>query len=272
MLKTNMDKLVEISVMGTVHHPTKDAYKITRLGKPTQYPGSGGIAYNVTIGDSAFGFIGDHIEPDVSTRNENSDENAAYKMLACSGNEATVISGKAKGEKGYVIGTNGSIEHVIIHFSEDVKEKLVIDDKIQVRAFGRGLELLDYKGISIKNLDPNLLNKMNIKEVNGKLEIPVVCQVPGCLMGAGGIMSGDMDLIKEYGIDKLKFGDFVLIKDTDTLFGRDYLRGAATIGIVIHSDCIVMGHGTGIGTLLTCRDDLFIPKIDPDANIGGYMK
>ncbi len=271
MLNTNEKYLVEVSVAGTIHHPTKDAYIITRLGKPTQYPGSGGITYNVTVGDNAFGLMGNYIEPDVSTKNLNDDENAAFKMLSCTGNHAVVLTGEAKGATGYVLGTNDHVEHVIIHFSQEVKEKLVIGDKIQVFSFGTGLELTDYKNVAIKHLDPNLLHKMNIIEKDGRLEIPVTCEIPGCLMGASSIMSGDIEMIKEYGIDKLKFGDFVCINDTDTLYGRDYLRGSCTIGIVIHSDCMVMGHGTGIGNLITCRDNTIVPILDKNANIANYI-
>lgn len=282
MLKTNQEKLVKLSVMGTVDHPLKNTYRISREGEPKQVPGMCAIAYNVTVGDNAFGLIGDHIEPDVSTKNPVIDENDAYTILACSGNEAEIVTGDAKGEKGYVLGTHGGIDHVIIHFSRETKEKMAVGDKIQVKSYGQGLELLDYEDITVMNIDPNLLQKMNIKEVDGKLEVPVVCEIPACLMGSGigsrssyngdcDIMSADMDLIKEYGIDKLKFGDFVLIKDQVNTFGRDYLRGATTVSIVVHSDCIIMGHGAGVATLLTCRENKLTAKIDPNANIGKYM-
>ena len=159
---------------------------------------------------------------------------------------------------------------------------MAVGDKIQVKSYGQGLELLDYEDIAVMSLDPRLLEKMNIKEVDAGIEVPVVCEIPGCLMGSGvgsrssyngdcDVMSGDMDMIREYGIDKLKFGDFVLIRDQVNTYGRDYLRGATTVGIVVHSDCIIKGHGAGIGTLLTCRESKLIPKFDPNANIGNYM-
>lgn len=282
MLRTNKERLVKISVMGSVDHPARAPYRINREGVPKQVPGMCGIAYNVTVGDNAFGLIGDHVEPDVSVKNEDIDENDAFQILACSGNEATIITGDAKGEKGYVIGCHGGIDHTIIHFSYETKRKMAVGDKIQVKSYGQGLELLDYEDIAVMSLDPRLLEKMNIKEVDAGIEVPVVCEIPGCLMGSGvgsrssyngdcDVMSGDMDMIREYGIDKLKFGDFVLIRDQVNTYGRDYLRGATTVGIVVHSDCIIKGHGAGIGTLLTCRESKLIPKFDPNANIGNYM-
>ena len=30
-----------------------------------------------------------------------------------------------------------------------------------------------------------------------------------------------------------------------------YLKGAVSIGVVVHSDCVKMGHGPGITTIVT---------------------
>lgn len=283
MLKTNRDKLVKISVMGDVDHPRRSNYIISRHGTACQLPGMSGIAYNVTVGDRAFNLIGDHVEPDVSTKNENTDENDAYNILACSGNEAKVMTGDAKGDIGYVLGCHGGIDHVIVHFDPKTKERLVVGDKIQVKSYGQGLEICGHDDIAVMNIDPDLLDCMGIVEQGGFLEVPVVCEIPACLMGSGvgsrssyngdcDVMSADMDLIRQYNIDSLRFGDFVLIKDQVNTFGRDYLRGASTIGIVIHSDCILSGHGTGIGTIMTCPTSRLKGKFDPDANISNYMK
>jgi len=79
-----------------------------------------------------------------------------------------------------------------------------------------------------------------IEELNGKLQVPVVCKVPAVLMGSGigsgfgtsgdyDIMTEDMEHIKELGIDKLEFGDFVLLEDCDNEYGRGYKRGAVTV-------------------------------------------
>jgi len=40
-----------------------------------------------------------------------------------------------------------------------------------------------------------------------------------------------------------------------------------TIGIVVHSDCLLAGHGPGVTTLMTCATPLIEPVIDAKANI-----
>ena len=52
---------------GCIPHCAWQVYRIDRDGVPFVLPGTGGIAYNVKVGDPAFGWAGDHIEPGVST-------------------------------------------------------------------------------------------------------------------------------------------------------------------------------------------------------------
>lgn len=165
MLKTNRDRLVMQSVTGKVHNPTVrgGVYRVTTEGKPVAYPTVGAICYNVTLGDSVFGWVGDHIEPDVSTQNADSAENGAYNFLSCIGNRARVISGDAKGREGFVTGTHGGIEHVIVWFDRETKELLAPDDKILVKSFGQGLEIEGFEDIRVMNIDPDLFEKLNIK-------------------------------------------------------------------------------------------------------------
>ena len=55
--------------------------------------------------------------------------------------------------------------------------------------------------------------------------------------------------------------------DADTRYGRTYRTGSVTIGVVVHSDCILAGHGPGVTTLMTCKTRLIEPVIDPKANL-----
>lgn len=282
MLKTNKDKVVKWSVQGKVHHPTGGTYRITHEGKPMILPATGGISYNVKIGDSAFGWAGDHVEPGVSMRNENTNENAALMTFACIGNEAKIISGDAKGAKGYVTGMHGGIDHVLVYFDEETLENLSIDDKIQIKAYGQGLQLTDYPDVHMMSIDPDLFEKLGVTEVNGKLQVPVVAKVPPYLMGSGigsgngysgdyDIMTADTEEIKRLGLDKLKFGDLVLLQDCDNSYGRGYLKGAVSIGVVVHSDCIKAGHGPGITTIMVSKTPMIEGIINEEANIGNYM-
>ena len=72
MLRTNVDRLVKISVMGEVSSPIfgRSAYRISSDGKPTVLPGVGGITYNVRVGDLATGWMADHVELGLTLKSE----------------------------------------------------------------------------------------------------------------------------------------------------------------------------------------------------------
>ena len=108
MLKTNEARLVEVLVVGEPSHPKhSNGYLVTPKGEAKFLPGTGGICLNVRAGDSVFGFDCDHLEPAVSMRNANDQENSGLNVLACIGNEAVVLDGPAEGEKGVVTGKHG---------------------------------------------------------------------------------------------------------------------------------------------------------------------
>lgn len=284
MLKTNSERLVMQSVQGKIHHPVSNPspYRLSHEGVSMVLPATGGITYNIKVGDSAMGWVGDHIEPGVTIKNENSGENAGLNMLACIGNEARVVSGDAKGAKGFVTGTHGGVEHVITYFKPEDIENMAVDDKILIKACGQGLGLVGYPEVKIMNIDPGLFEKLGIEEKEDKLIIPVAAKVPAYLMGSGigaassytgdyDIMTADRDEVVKSGLENLRLGDIVLLQDCDNAYGRGYLKGAVSIGVVIHSDCIKMGHGPGITTIMTCKRGLIEGIVVKNANIADYM-
>lgn len=276
--------------MGEIASPVaRSAYRISHDGRPVTLPSVGGITYNLRVGDPATGWKADHVEPGVSIENKEDDArfkqmaNTSLNILACVGNEAKVITGDAKGEKGTVVGKHGGIEHVMVDFSEEIMEQLIIGDKMLIKAYGQGLELLDYPDIKVMSMDPNFLKRINFQERDGKLGIPVTHKVPAKIMGSGlgddETYSGDYDIQlfdegtnKEYGLDNLRFGDLVAIMDADHSFGRIYKKGAVSVGIIVHSDCVISGHGPGVTTLFTSTAGMIEPVIDQDANISSILK
>ena len=143
-VRTNQDRLVMQCVMGEIQHPTVKELpvRIDCEGRVHTLPNTGSIVYNVRLGDSVYGLAGDHIEPGVTIKNYRSgSENAALNILSCIGNEAVVVSGDAKGAKGFVTGTHGGVEHVLLYFPREDLERMTIGDRIQIRALGQGLEL-----------------------------------------------------------------------------------------------------------------------------------
>lgn len=291
MLRTNVDKLVKISVVGEVASPVfgKGVYNISAEGTPMVLPGVGGITYNVRVGDLACGWEADHVEPGVSIENKENDPrfaqgaNMALNVLSCVGNEAVVVVGDAKGEKGVVTGKHGGIDHVLVDFPQKTIEKLMLGDKMLVKAFGVGLKLIDYPGVKVMNIDPRFLEALKIKSKSGKLEIPVAHTIPAAIMGSGlganQTYSGDYDIQlfdegtrKEYGLDDLRLGDLVAILDADHSYGRIYRKGAVSVGIVVHTNCISSGHGPGVTTLFTSSAGKITPKINAKANIASILK
>lgn len=285
MVHMNIDKLVRASVIGEVV-PIKGSpytYQIAHNGKPVVLPSVGGIVYNVKIGDSAVGWEADHLEPCVSTKNRDRDDNVGYNLYSCIGNRARVISGDAKGAEGVVTGKHGGIEHILIDFDDETLKKLSVGDKVLVEAFGLGLKLMDYPDIKVMNIEPQLLSKILEERKNGRLRVGVTHFVPARIMGSGLGAShtyrGDYDIqlfdeqtVKEYGLDSLRFGDIVAITDADHSFGRIYREGAISIGVVVHSNCVISGHGPGVTTILTSSEGRLKPYIKKNANIGYYLK
>jgi hypothetical protein len=291
MLRTNADKLVKISVIGEAASPVvgRSVYNISATGTPSSLPGVGGITYNLRVGDPACGWEADHVEPGVSVENKENDPrhgqgaNAAFNVLSCVGNEAIVVNGDAKGAKGVVTGKHGGIEHVLVDFQPQTLEKLMLGDKILVKAFGVGLKLTDFPDIKVMNMDPSFLEALNPKPNGEKLEVPVAHIVPAAIMGSGlgsnQVHSGDYDIqlfdekvIEQYGLEDLRLGDLVAIIDADHSFGRIYRQGAISVGIVIHTNCVTAGHGPGVTSLMTSPSGKIIPEIDAKANIACLLK
>jgi len=282
MIRTNVDKLVKVSVMGEISSPATSPYRISADGRPLVLPGTGGITYNIRVGDLATGWEADHVEPAVSMKSEKAGPNSGLNTLACVGNEAVVASGDAKGEKGVVTAKHGGIEHVLVDFQPSAMEKMLIGDKILVKAIGVGLKLLDFPEVKAMNVSPGFLEKLPLGTQDGLLVVPVTHKVPARIMGSGlggnqayrgdyDIQLFDEDTVAEYGLEDLRFGDLVAIMDADNSYGPIYKKGAVTIGIIAHSDCVTAGHGPGVTRLFTSSAGKILPKIDPDANIGKIM-
>jgi hypothetical protein len=289
MLRTNKKYLVEKAVAGKVSSPRiplKNPWLIDPAGEPHVMPGTGGITYNVAVGDSALDFIGDHIEPGVSVTlsTSSSDRNTlgGFSILSCIGNVAKVMTGQAAGSKGIVTGKHGGVEHVIVDFSPATLEKLAIGDTVQIRAFGQGLELKDFSDVRVMNIDPGLLGKLGITSQNKQLIVPVTHVIPASIMGSGlgsrhsysgdyDIQLGEKESIRKFGLQNLRIGDIIAINDADCRFGRSMRSGAITVGAVVHGSCVTSGHGPGVTVLMTTTRKLIVPKIEEGANLSSYL-
>lgn len=278
-LATNAAQLVEMAVIGYVSQPMLRGYIPSAAGQARMLPGMAGMVYGARVGDAAFGWAADHLEPGASIAHPNLDADYAMHYLTCMGNKAVVTSGLAKGAEGIITGEHARL---LVDFEPDVAELIAVGDAIQIRTIGQGLQLTDYPQIMLKKCSPTLIDGIPIEVVDDrKIRVPVTMELPIQIMGSGAelnpdfvdqdLMSGDRELMAELGIDQMRLGDLVVIPNADHRFGRGYKPGAVTIGLCIHGDSIMTGHGPGILTLMTCDEPCIEWVIDPSANIANYL-
>jgi hypothetical protein len=285
-LRINRSELVVTAVVGEATAPSVNTglYEVSFEGEPLIVPSVGGINPNVRVGDGAFAFRADHIEPGVSIRNADEKVNTSLNVMACVGNEAVVVSGDAKGASGRVTGKHGGIEHVMIDFAPEVMRKMVVGDKVQVWACGLGLQLADAPHIKVFNADPNFIDRWDLQLLDdGRLRARVAKVVPAAVMGSGlgrsTVVRGDYDIqtfddatAEKYGLRELRLGDVVAIVDADHSYGRIYRTGAISVGVVVHGRSFLAGHGPGVTSLLTSREGKIEPLIDERANLANILQ
>ena len=280
-LISNVESLIQMAVAGYVSQPSfkNPGYIPNNDGKSVIYPGMFGVVNNVKVGDKAFGWAGDHIEPGVSIDSEHINEHFALHYMVCTGNKAIVRSGEAKGSIGIVTG-----EHArnLVHFEQKTLDKICVGDQIDINTHGRGLKLLDFPDIELKKIDPNLLKSMNLKIVDKKLIVDVAMELPIRIMGSGAelnseyvdqdLMSGDRSLMKKLKIDQMRLGDLIVINHADHRWGRSFKKDYISIAICIHGDSVMTGHGPGIMTIMTGKRKNLGWKINKKANIKNILK
>ncbi|HTU71197.1 MAG TPA: DUF4438 domain-containing protein [Candidatus Baltobacteraceae bacterium] len=284
-LRINREELVVCAVTGEIAPMLVNSglYDVSFEGQPLIVPSVGGITPNVRIGDSAFAFMADHIEPAVSVKHPDERQNTTLNVLSCIGNEAVVTSGDAKGERGRVTGKHGGVEHLIVDFSPEVMRRMTIGDRITVWSCGLGMRLLDLPDVRVFNLDPELVPRMGMEIAGGRLRVRVARMAPAAVMGSGlgrsTVVRGDYDIqtfddesAKKYGLRDLRLGDVVAIVDADNSYGRIYRTGAISVGVVAHGRSFMAGHGPGITTILTSSKGEIDIEVDQSANLANYLR
>lgn len=280
-LNSNYKSLIKMSVAGYVSQPSfrSPGYIPDNSGKAVILPGMFGVTTNVSIGDRAFGWAGDHIEPGVSIDSPNLEEHFALHYLSCTGNKAIIRTGNAKGKIGIVTGEHARI---LIHFEKKILNLISVGDQIDIISYGRGLKLINYNEIHLKKISPYLLKSLNLKIKNKKVICDAAIELPIRIMGSGAelnseyvdqdLMSGDKNLIKKYKIDEMKLGDLIVINNADHRWGRTYNNKYVTIALCIHGDSVMTGHGPGIMTIMTGTKKQLGWNINSKANIANYFK
>jgi hypothetical protein len=175
----------------------------------------------------------------------------------------------------------GEHARLLVDFEPDVLEQMTVGDQVQIRALGRGLTLASHPELEFKKTSPALARAFGLRTEGERVVCPVALELPPRIMGSGAelnaefvdqdLMSGDRALMAELGIDQMRLGDLIGIRDVDHRFGRSYREGWVAICLCIHGDSVMTGHGPGILTLITGPADRLDFTIDPTANIASSL-
>lgn len=287
-IATNEEQLVSVSLMGTIVHPgfpglPAEPYRLASDGRPFLLPTYGGIVYNVSVGDPAFGWQADCVHPGISISHGSDLGNRGLNTFACVGNEATVITGRGERIKGVVTGKSGRFsEQVIVHVPKAARDRLAFGDKVVVKGVGVGMSLPDLPAIRLKSLSPRLFHALSPRLSGGRLEVPVVATVPPHLVGAGAgltseggslhIQTTDREAVAAAGLDRLRLGDIVAVADTDSRYQHGYLRGAMGIAVIGQTDGPRAGYGPGMTLLMTATDGAIAPVAREGVNLVSLLE
>jgi hypothetical protein len=281
-IRTNKDRVLTLAVQGQIApaQPSR-AYAVTWDGRPKVLVGTGGINYNLKVGDPIFGWAGDRATMGVAVEGAGDERGrAAWIGSVAVGNEVRLLSGAARGERGVVTGKFGG--YALLHFDDEVLDRLAVGDVMQARASGIGLEIDGFDQVFVHGLAPEVLEALVSGTAEGRLQVPVVKEIPGEIMGQGagaGSLSGHWNIqtsyppdIDAHGLRDLRFGDIVYLRDIQTDYGKGYYKGGATIGIISSGPSEMSGVGIAVTPILSSREGaLLLPRIDPQANIGRYL-
>ncbi|WP_299822755.1 DUF4438 domain-containing protein [uncultured Jannaschia sp.] len=290
--RINLTEIAVISLIGRIAPPLTrgSAYRLGQDGGLRVLPGSGGITLSHRIGDRCVGLAADHLEPAVSFRavdqgveSTKGAANRALNVLACVGNKVEIVSGPATGTLGVVTGKHGGVANVMADFPVKAMRRLRIGDMIRVTSCGQGMRLRDFDQVTVMNASPDLLTRWGVLVRGGRLSVPVTHMVPSALMGSGlgkssaargdyDIQLFDDDIVRRFRLASLRFGDMVAIMDAAGRFGRSFMRGQVTVGVVVHSDSTVAGHGPGVTTLLAGPVNEIAVEHDPEANLAKILE
>ncbi|MGI3782196.1 MAG: DUF4438 family protein [Janthinobacterium lividum] len=248
----NLAGVAEFPVMGST------PYRIDVDGHPYVPVGDGGIVLGVALGDRVAGIVGDHVSPGLTLGHPDPAARFALTAYACVGNPVLVRDGAAAGAEGYVTGKRGEDGRVLAWLPEEALEVMVPGDGVTVRAFGQGAVLPDAPDeVALLNLDPGLAPRLGLAAGPGGVQVGVRAVVPSRLAGNGvgrPAQLWDVDLAfapADPVLAALRLGDLLAVADLDVRHNTGFRRGWLTVGVVVHGDSPMPGHGPGFAPLLT---------------------
>ena len=274
--------LVATNTSGVVEHPGLDGgpYLIDADGRPFVPTGTGGVVLGLAMGDSVFGFDADSASPAVSIVHPEPAARSALTAYACLGNQVTVRTGAAAGERGTVLGKRGEQGRVLAWFPPEVTAALVPGDALSIRAVGQGARLAGDAGDlggQLLNVEPMFLAGLPIELAAGPISVGVRGRVRSKFVGNGigrPAHQWDLDLqvtpetAAAVGLEQLRIGDLVAVDDLDVRHNAGYRRGWVTVGVVTTTTSPRPGHGAGLMPILSVPGSSIDLQIDPVGHLG----
>lgn len=277
----NNDELLRTALVGDVTSPVMgiNPYDVTSDGVPFVSVGAGGVCYTVTVGSEAHGWAADQVEPGASIANPDAAANEALLLYACVGNRVTVRSGDAAGAIGIVTGKHEAFhayKHVLVHLAADALDALVPDDRLVVRAIGRGMKIDELPELTCHSLGPELWEAWAPERADGRLRLRVARVLAPEVVGMGsGRVSGATSIALQAGADEaldgLRIGDLVAVSDWDATYYTGYHEGRVTVGVVATGDSPALGNGPATTILLSGPSTAFDLVVDGDANLAELL-
>lgn len=270
-------RAVAVNLAGVVESPATGPtpYRVDVDGHPYVPVGDGGIVLGVHLGDLVTEALGDHVAPGATLGHPDQAARHGLTAYACVGNPLVVRNGAAAGAAGRVLGKRGEDGRVLAWFPDDVLERLRPGDGVAVRAYGQGSRLPGLPdAVEVLNLDPGLAPALGLAPEPDGFEVGVRAVVPSRLAGNGiGRPAQQWDVDLAFAPDDpvlavLRLGDLLAVADLDVRHNMGYRRGHVTVGLVVHGDSPMPGHGPGLVPLLCGPADLLRPVPDPAAHQG----
>lgn len=277
MIKTNRSRLPVIPVQAEVTPLCEPGYlglQLNEDGTGIAMPAAGGICKNFRVGDRCSEVLGVHIAPGVNIKGAGGSDGA----LNCYAGTGTRIKLMGSDGAGYVLGSCSPFTGGIFTaaFPKETMQSMNGDERFILDCSCCGLQMTDWPDIMC-HIDPELLERLPIKEENGSLLVPVAHILPERTCGGLGgdvlsVMMTDPTDRTELGLDELRFGDFVMFTDIDSTFGGAFLEGAVTIGVVTDSGAPHVGGGPTVSVLFSCKTDRLGGYISDEGNLGCYFR
>jgi Domain of unknown function (DUF4438) len=278
----NRAELLRTVLVGEVTSPemsSMNPYDVSADGEPFVPVGVGGVCYTVKVGMSALGWAADQVEPGASIANPSTAANEALSLYACVGNAVRVRGGDAAGAAGVVTGKHEAFhasKNVLVHLESDALERLMPGDLVRVSACGRGMRVAGLPEIACHSLGPELWDTWAPEEVSGRLAVRVTRILPPEVVGMGsGRVSAATSISLQAGpadgLDDLRIGDIVAVREWDATYYTGYHEGRVTIAVVATGDSPVLGNGPATTILLSGPSEAFSLVVAADANLADLL-